>query len=48
VDPEAQNTVRNALPQALRPEAGGLILTALVILVLDSIRYFHLLHRTTP
>jgi hypothetical protein len=48
VDPEAQNKPETPSPQALRLEARGLILIALVILVLSRIRGFHRLHRSTP
>jgi hypothetical protein len=51
VDPEAQNKPATPSPRA-RLEARGLILIALVILVLDlvldRIRSYHLLHRSTP
>ena len=34
--------------QALRRETRGLILIAVVIFVVYLVRYFHLLHRSTP
>ena len=34
--------------RALYTETSGLILVALVILVVYLVRYFHLLHRSTP
>jgi hypothetical protein len=49
VDPDTQDKTRETRSaQALRMETRGLILVALVILVVYLIRYFHLLHGSTP
>jgi hypothetical protein len=49
VDPQTKDKPREApSSQALRMETRGLIFIAVVILVVYLIRYFHLLHRSTP
>jgi hypothetical protein len=50
VDPEAKNKpAREARSrQALRLETRGLILIAFAIFIVYLVRYFHLLHRSTP
>jgi len=49
VDPGPQDKPREAASnQALRVETRGLILIAAVILIVYLVRYFHLLHRSTP
>ena len=46
--PAAKPTHETPARRALYTETSGLILIALVILVVYLVRYFHLLHRSTP
>jgi len=49
VDPQNKDKSRETpSSQALRMETRGLIFIAVVILVVYVVRYFHLLHRSTP
>jgi hypothetical protein len=48
VDQEKKPSRETPARQALRMEARGLILLALVILVVYLVRYFHLVHRSAP
>ena len=49
VDPQTKHKPsETSSSQALRLETRGLIFIAVVILAVYVVRYFHLLHRSTP
>jgi hypothetical protein len=48
VNPETQSKREAPARKALRMETRGLILLAAILVAVYLVRYFHLLHRSTP